>query len=282
MPIYYVDGKFVPADQALIPIDDLAIVRGIGVFDLLRTYSGKPLFLDEHVQRLIESARQIHLDLPWSQAHIRQAALETLVRNNLEEANIRIIITGGSSPDFITPQGKPRLLVLVTPLPKLPRWWYDKGVKVVTIRSERRIPGAKSIDYLPAALAMNQARQSDAVEAIYVDRDNFALEGTTSNLFALVNDRLVTPGRGVLAGITRQTVLDLAAAITPVEIRDLALSELLSAREVFITGTNKGLVPVVQVDDTLIGDGRPGSQTRHLMAALELHCDRSATPRPAS
>ncbi len=260
-----------PADQAMIPVDDLAVIRGIGVFDLLRTYNGKPLFLKEHVTRLIASAEQINLDLPWSHEYICQVALDTLVRNQLEEANIRIIVTGGSSADFITPQGKPRLLVLITPLPKLPGWWFKKGIKVVTFLTERRIPGAKSIDYIPAAMALKKAKADGAVEAIYVDRSDRALEGTTCNLFAVIDDKLVTPDSGILSGITRKVVLDIAGDILPVELRDLPLKELLAAGEAFITGTSKGLVPVVQVDDTVIADGKPGPRTRSIMKALEAH-----------
>lgn len=271
MPIYYVDGKYLPHDQALIPVDDLAVLRGIGVFDLLRTYNGKPLFLKEHVTRLFDSARQIQLDLPWSHEEVCRIALETLARNPLDEANIRIVATGGSSSDFMTPQGRPRLLVLVTPLPKLPAEWYDHGVRVVTMRTERRIPGAKSIDYVPAAMALQQAKSKGAIEALYVDRDENALEGTTSNLFAIAGNTLITPGRGILSGITRQAVLEISRSLLPVDIRDLPLIELLGADEVFITGTNKGMVPVVQVDDTPIGDGKPGPHTRRIMSALEAH-----------
>ena len=271
MPIYYVDGKFLPDDKALIPVDDLAVLRGIGVFDLLRTYNGKPLFLKEHVSRLFDSARQINIELPWSHEEVCRIALETLSRNTLDEANIRIVATGGSSPDFMTPQGRPRLLMLVTPLPRLPAEWYDQGVKVVTMRTERRIPGAKSIDYVPAAMALQKAKSKGAIEALYVDRHENALEGTTSNLFAVIGETLVTPGRGILSGITRQAVLDISRPLLPVEIRDLPLTELLGANEAFITGTNKGLVPVVQIDETPIGDGKPGPHTRRIMTALEYH-----------
>ncbi|MBT8338803.1 MAG: branched-chain amino acid aminotransferase [Desulfatitalea sp.] len=268
MPVYYVDGDFLPAEKAVIPVDDLAVVRGIGVFDLLRTYGGKPLFIKEHVARLFESARQINLTLPWSQAHVCATAIETLKRNTVDEANIRIIATGGSSSDFITPAGRPRLIVMVTPLPEAPRWWYEKGVKVITLITERRIPGAKSIDYIPAAMALSRAQAQGAVDAVYVDRNGNALEGTTSNLFAVIDDRLVTAGRGILAGVTRRAVIDLAAELLPVDIRDLPLAELLTAQEVFLTGTNKGLLPVVQVDDTTIADGVPGPRTRRIMKAL--------------
>ncbi len=269
MNIYYVDGKFVPADQALIPVDDLAIIRGIGVFDLLRTYQGKPYCLKEHVTRLFESARQINLALPWSREEICRVILETLARNHLEEANIRIIVTGGSSRDFMTPQGKPRLLVLVTPLAKLPAHWYSDGVKVITLRVKRNHPGAKSINYLPAAMALQEAKAQDAVEVLFLDEDDNVLEGATSNIFAVIDGCLVTPGQNILFGITRQVVLDKAGRHYPVEIRNLPRSELLGAQEVFITGTSKGLVPVIQVDNASIGNGRPGPETIHIMTLLK-------------
>ncbi len=268
MSIYYVDGKFVPADEAVIPVDDLAIIRGIGVFDLLRTYEGKPYFLNEHVERLLNSAKAINQDIPWSHDDICDVVQQTLARNEVDEANIRIIVTGGSSSDFMTPNGPPRLIVLVTPLPKLPEWWTSKGVKVITVRARRNIPGAKSLDYLPAAMALRKAREQKAIEVIYLDNADNALEGATSNLFAFIGRTLVTPGRDILSGITRKCVLDIARGRYPVDIRDLPKAELIKADEVFITGTNKGLVPVVKIDDFMIGNGRPGKQTLDLMASL--------------
>jgi branched-chain amino acid aminotransferase len=268
MNIYYVDGQFVPADAAVIPVDDLAIIRGIGVFDLLRTYDGKPYFLKEHVARLLHSAKEIDLDIPWSHDAICDVVQQTLARNEMDEANIRIIVTGGSSSDFMTPSGPPRLIVLVTPLPKLPEWWTANGVKVITMKARRNIPGAKSLDYLPAAMALRKAREHDAIEVIYLDDADNALEGATSNLFAFIGKTLVTPGRDILSGITRKCVLDIARRRYPVEIRDLPKAQLIKAEEVFITGTNKGLVPVVQVDDCIIGNGRPGKQALDIMARL--------------
>ncbi len=276
MNIFYVDGKFVPADQAMIPVDDLAIIRGIGVFDLLRTYNGNPYFLKEHVSRLCHSADEIDLKMPWSHEEICTVVMETLARNRLDEANIRIIVTGGSSADFMTPKGPPRLLVLVTSLPKLPPWWHTRGVKVITIKTKRQFPGAKSIDYLPAALALREAEARGAIEAIYLDEANHALECTTSNLFAFIDEKLITPGRGILSGITRKVVLEIAKGHYPVEVRDLSCDELLCAQEVFITGTNKGLVPVVQIDERIIGTGRPGPLTSRMMALLEQHTSRQS------
>jgi branched-chain amino acid aminotransferase len=153
-------------------------------------------------------------------------------------------------------------------VPSLPASWYKDGVKIVTVVTERFKPGAKSIDYIPATIAMKEARKTGAVEAIYLDRNQRVLEGTTSNIFAFIGGRLVTPGSEILSGITRKVTLEVSRDLFHIDIRDLALDELHHADEVFITGTNKGLVPVIQVDDFPIGDGRPGPNTRRLMAKL--------------
>ncbi len=270
MKTYYVDGKFVRADQAVIPVDDLAVLRGYGVCDIMRTFNGKPYFLDEHIRRLENSAEKIGLALPWSRQEIITLVRETLGRNHLEgEANIRIIVTGGTSSDFFYPQGNPRLLILVTDLPRLPDAWYTKGVKVITHVAMRNLPDAKVISYIPAALALKKAKETDAIEALYVNQRGEVLEGTTSNLFAFFNDTLCTPGEGVLKGITRQSILDLAKTLYTIEERSIQLAEIFTADEVFITGTNKGIVPVIQIDDTRIGTGEPGPNTRRLIAKME-------------
>jgi branched-chain amino acid aminotransferase len=201
---------------------------------------------------------------------------QTLDKNpGLEEVNIRIVITGGSSPDFLTPTGRPRLIVMVTPINKLPEKWYTQGVKVITLVQERPLAGAKVTSYISAAMAMTRAKAAGATEVIYVDRNHNAMEGTTSNLFAFFGNTLVTPpADGILKGITRKVILSLARDRYDVSESPLPLEKLLTADEVFITGTNKGVVPVVKIDDTPIKDGRPGPGTRTLMTALADHSTR--------
>jgi len=272
MKIYYVDGKFVSSDQAFIPVDDLAVLRGYGVCDIMRTYNGKPYFLKDHIHRLINSAGEIGLSLPWQTREITEIVMETLNRNQVtDEANIRIVITGGSSTDFFHPQGNPRMIVMVTDLKKLPDSWYRDGVKVITYPLERSLPDAKVISYIPAALALKKAEETHAVEAIYINRKMEALEGTTSNLFAFFGDVLVTPRDGVLKGITRQAILALAQKMYKTEEAPIPTDHLLNADEVFISGTNKCIVPVIQIDETKIGTGKPGDRTKKLMAELETH-----------
>ncbi|MDL2275459.1 aminotransferase class IV [Desulfosarcina sp. OttesenSCG-928-G10] len=264
MSIYYVDGEFVPAESAVIPVDDLAILRGIGVFDLLRTHNGAPCFLDAHIRRLENSAKEIELPLPWSHAEIVHVVRQTLEKNNLPEASIRVLVTGGSSADFMTPSGNPRLVVMVSPVAPLPETWYTDGVKIISLEVERTLPGAKSINYIQASLALKKAEAAGALDALYVDPQNRVLECTTSNIFAFSGDTLITPERNILHGITRQMVMELAAGPFTVVARDLPYTELVAADEVFITNTPRGIVPVVQVDAHKIGDGRPGPRTRRL------------------
>jgi branched-chain amino acid aminotransferase len=267
-----VDGKFVPSNKDFIPVDDLSILRGYGICDIMRTYEGRPYFLDDHIRRLENSAEHVGLSLPWNQAQIRDIILQTLDRNpGLGDANIRVVVTGGTSDDFFTPQGNPRLIVMVTPIKPLPDSWYSKGIKTITLYQEREVPEAKVTSYLQAALALKAAKQKNAVEVIYVNSKNEALEGTTSNLFAFFQDKLVTPDQGVLKGITRKLILALGHQLFAVEERPLRLEELFRAEEVFITGTNKGVVPVIQIDDQQIGQGTPGKNTQRMILALKQH-----------
>jgi branched-chain amino acid aminotransferase len=271
MSVFYIDGEFVNDHDAYIPATDLAVMRGYGVFDFLRTYNGQPFELEAHVQRLRNSAGLIELDVPWSDDDIASIVHQTLARNPREdgrEQNVRIIVTGGPSANGLMPLGESRLLVMVTPATPIPPEHYAQGVKVITERIERYIPDAKTLNYIPAIKAMKRAARENAVEAIYVDREGRALEGTTTNLFAFYGDTLVTPSAGILPGITRGVVLRLARPLFNVQERSIPLDELLRADEVFISASNKQIMPVVKVDDTTIADGKPGPRTRRVMDAF--------------
>jgi branched-chain amino acid aminotransferase len=266
MNIYSIDGQFVEAQQATIPVDDLSVLRGFGVFDFLRTYNGVPFHLDDHLLRLQRSARLIGLQLPHSPATVAEVVRETLARNSQRESNIRIVVTGGVSPDGITPGDHPRLLVMIGEVKPMPGEWYTEGAKVITCHVERFMPGAKTINYIPAILCQNEARNQQAIEAVYVDRDGYLLEATTSNLFVLRGNTLVTPPCDrILPGITRQVVLQLAREEFVVEERQLHKDEIRLLDEAFLTSSVKEVVPVVTMDSVGIGGGRPGKRTSRIM-----------------
>jgi branched-chain amino acid aminotransferase len=260
---HYIDGQFVLDSDALIPATDLAVLRGYGVFDYFRTYGGRPFHLEAHLARLQRSAGLIGLEMPHSLEEIRPIVMETLRRNSHAESNVRVILTGGDSDDHLMPRGQSRLIILVTPFVPPPETWYRDGVKVITERTERYMPEAKTLNYTPAIVALQKAKIVGAIDAIYIDRAGRVLEGTTTNLFAFVDDVLVTPGDGILCGITREVVLELASDLYEIQIRDLSAEELLRADEVFITSSNKQICPVRQIDDTVIGS--PGRHTQRLM-----------------
>jgi branched-chain amino acid aminotransferase len=263
--IYYIDGRFVPAGRAVLPVNDLALLRGYGVFDFIRTYGLRPFLLEEHIARLEKSARRIRLPFPWSRREVIEVIGRTLERNPKRESNIRVIVTGGPSPDFLTPSDRPRLLILVSELKPFPPEWYERGVKVITVRGRRPIPSAKTLNYLTTIVTLREATERGAVEAILIDQSGRVREGQTVTVFAWIGSRLVTNEKGILPGITRALVLKLAASVFPVEIRELTLKELLEADEAFITATNKEVVPVVRIDETPVGPGRPGERTRRIM-----------------
>lgn len=265
MAVYYVDGEFVPQEEAVLPLGDLAILRGYGVFDFLRTYGGRPFHLDAHIRRLGNSAQLIKLSCPWTQGEISEIVHETLARNDFAEANIRLLITGGDSDDSITPGSKPRLLVMVSAVKEFPDQWYKEGVQIITTDITRYIPGAKSIDYIRAIMALDNARAAGAVESVYVDGKGQVLEGTTSNLFAVLEGRLITPALDILPGVTRDVVLKLTAAEFSPELKMIQKEEILTADELFLTSSNKEVLPVTTVDGTTIGSGRPGAATSRIM-----------------
>jgi branched-chain amino acid aminotransferase len=266
MDIYYIDGDFVEDDKALISVKDIAVLRGFGVFDFLITYNQRPFKLQEHIARLENSARNIGLSVHHTNAEICSIVQETVRRNSHhDESNVRIVYTGGISSDGVTPEGNGKLMVMVTPKHVLPEWWYTDGAKIITVDIERFLPDAKSTSYLSAVYALQLANKADAIEAVYVDRNQRVLEGTTSNFFFFKGGRLITPGKDILPGITRSVVLELARGRFEVEIRDIDRSELTEMSEAFITASNKEVVPVIQVDDLIVNEGKPGEKTKEIM-----------------
>ena len=267
MDTYYIDGKFVSEDEATISVKDIALLRGFGVFDFLVTYNKRPFRLEKHVVRLENSARHIGLELNHSNKEICDIVMQTIGKNpDHKEENIRIVYTGGICSDSVTPQSNGSLMVMPTPKYELPDWWYTKGAKIITVDMERFLPEAKSINYLSAILAQQKARSQDAIEAIYKDKDNRLLEGTTTNLFAFKDNALITPPGGILPGVTRGAVLELLKKKYEIILDFIPHTDLADMDEMFITASNKEIVPIIQVDGTVIADGKPGKKTLALMA----------------
>lgn len=258
---WYVNGRWVHPHEATISLNDVAVLRGYSAFESLRTYHRQPFHLDEHLNRLYRSAELIELAVPWSRTYITQLVYEIIERNTYEHASIRLFVTGGETEDSILPIGKPTLAVLITPLGERNMERFAQGYKVITTLLQRSTPEAKTTSYLEAIRALKEAARHEAVDALFVNAQGHVLEATRSNFFVFRGDTLVTPRDGVLLGITRNVVLELARGLFTIEERPVLLTELPLVDEAFITSSSKEIMPVVQIDDLLIGDGTPGRRT---------------------
>lgn len=268
MTYHYINGEYVPAEKAVLPVTDLAILRSYAVFDFLRTYNKAPFFVEAHLSRLERSARLAGIKMPMTDEEIYNVIMNLIdMHDKLEdELSFRLIVTGGDSYDNINPAGKARLLVLTGQVHKPDPIYYDMGARAVTVHDERYLPAAKTTGYLPAILALQGALRQDASEILYIDRYDRVLEGSTSNFFGVMEDRLITAGSHVLPGITRHVVCELAIGDEIIlDVRDVRKEELRLFDEAFITSSTKGVFPIVNIDGINIGDGRVGRQTKRIM-----------------
>ena len=261
---WYVGGRWVHPHEATISINDVAVLRGYSAFEALRTYHQRPFHLDEHLTRLYRSAELIELEIPWTREYIAAIINEVIRRNNYKHAAIRILVTGGESEDSILPIGKPLLAVLISQLPERDMQRFAQGYKLITTAFQRTAPEAKTTNYLVAIRALKEAARRNATDALFVNKQDHVLEATRSNFFIFRGDTLVTPGKGILMGITRNVVLKLARGRFHIEERPILLEELAQADEAFITSSSKEIMPVVQIDDVTIGKGESGPRTYEL------------------
>ena len=261
---WYVGGQWVHPQDAVISINDMAVLRGYSAFEALRTYDRRPFHLDEHLKRLYRSAALIELAIPWPASFIADVISETIARNSYKHASIRLLVTGGASEDGITPTGQPALVVMIAPLGERDMQRFARGIKLITTRLQREAPEAKTTNYMAAVRALKEAATRGASDALFVNASGHVLEATRSNFFIFRDDTLVTPREGVLYGITRNVVLELARGHFTIEERPILLEELPLTKEAFITSSSKEITPVVQIDDLRIGNGKPGPRTYEL------------------
>src|SRR5438067_3718572 len=273
---WYINGTWVHPHEATLSINDVAVLRGYSAFEALRTYNQRPFHLDEHLHRLYRSAELIELQIPWSRQQIRDVVYEIIARNAYKNASIRLLVTGGETEDSILPVGKPTLAVLISPLGERDMERFAQGYKLITTSLQRIAPEAKTTSYLAAIRALKEAKRRHAADALFVNEQGHVLEATRSNFFIFRGNTLVTPRAGVLIGITRNVVLELARGRFPIEERPILREELPQADEAFITSSSREIVPVVQIDDLVIGDGRPGKRTYELEQRFIEMIDRGA------
>ncbi len=267
--MYYINGQYLKEEQALISVLDLSVLRGFSVFEYLRTYKGEPFHLQEHLLRFKYSADKLGLPLPHSLPEIVQIIRNVHEQSGLSDASIKILLTGGVSPDHFTPTC-PHLIVFAYPFAPYPNAYFTDGIKVITTPLKRSLPHSKTTQYAPGIVAMQQAKIQGAKEALYLSSQGEILEATTSNFFAFKGGTLHTcESDEVLIGITRQVVLRLASPHFPISTQPLHQNQIPDIDEAFITASNKEIMPVIQIDSTPIKNGKVGPLTKKMIELFQ-------------
>jgi branched-chain amino acid aminotransferase len=265
--IAYVNHDFTAVEQATLRVGDLAIQRGYAAFDYFRVRNNFPLFLDDYIARFFNSAAFMHLNPLQSREEVKAIIGELMAENKLSESGIRMILTGGYSPDHYKPAAGN--LVIIQEKLQLPSdEIFSSGVKVISHEYQRDLPQVKSINYFMGIWLQPKISEQKASDVLY-HRQGIASELPRANIVMVTKDeRIITPSENILYGITRMKLLELAAMNFVVEERKVTIKELKEAEELFMTSTTKRILPINQLDDFIIGKGKAGPITTKLNKAF--------------
>jgi branched-chain amino acid aminotransferase len=273
-----IDGELRPPGAWQVSVFDRGFLYGDSVFETLRTYRGVPFELAVHLDRLARSAALVFIDLPVPRATLEAEVLATIDAAQNPESYARVMVTRGQGTMGLDPAlaAQPSRVIIVQPLSTPPDRFYADGVAAITYRTQRQVDatsavGAKVGNYLVSVLALREASRVGAVEALIVDARGALLEGATSNVFLVEKGRLITPdvSAGILAGVTRAHLLEVAHSLgVAVELRAPSVTDAYAADELFISSSIRELMPVVRLDDRVIGGGKPGPVFARLRAAF--------------
>jgi len=277
--IVYINGKFISEEKALVSIFDRGFLYGDGAFETMRVYNGKVFKLDEHIKRLFATLMQLKIKHSFKLPELSQLINSILKRNSLKDASIKLGVTRGESGGgFDFPKRiKPTIYIIAKPFKPYPESWYQRGVKV-SITTIRKPPSSslnsklKTHNFLPNILARIEAKKKGAFEGIMLDEKGFICEGTVSNIFFVKDNLLLTPSAqcDILLGITRQTVLDLTKKLkTPVREGKFKPEFLHGCNECFLTNSLIEILPVKAINNSLVGNGKPGEVTKRLASAYK-------------
>jgi branched-chain amino acid aminotransferase len=267
MKYIFLNTEFVPEEQAFIHVSDLAIQRGYGIFDFFRIMDNHPLFLDDYLTRFYASASEMQLEVPFPQDRLREILFELIRLNNIPMSGIKVILTGGYSPDGYQ-IAKSNIVISQQPLTFSSDEHMHSGIKVITHEYFRDMPHVKTINYLAGIWLQKKVNEQKAGDVLYHHLGEVS-EFPRCNFFIVRPDQtVITPGKNVLYGITRNHVVKLASALFKVEEGTIRLEDIPKASEAFLTSTTKRIIPITQVDNHVIGTGKSGPVTKALFDAL--------------
>lgn len=264
MTYCYLNGEIVLQAEATLGITDLTLLRGHGVFDYFVFDQYGPRFIDDYLNRFFNSAAHLHLKAPVNKATLRQGVYDLIAANKHESGGIRLVLTGGYADDGYTPTIG-NIIILQYPFPHVPKEMYEKGARVATFLHQRELPLAKSLSYMTGIKLLPWLKENNAHYPLYHD-GTYLRESDRSNFFLVGSaGQLITSKDKILEGITRSKIIDLAHKYQiPIEIREVAISELFTAKEVFFTSSIKEAIPITYIDGKAVGDGQPGPLTKRL------------------
>jgi branched-chain amino acid aminotransferase len=287
--LVYVSGTWRDAAEATVSVFDHGLLYGDGVFEGIRAYNGRVFKLERHIDRLFDSAKAIRLEIPHSHADVCELVLETCRRNAISDGYIRLVVTRGPGDLGIDPRKCPRAELIVIARQLTMYAAAAAGIKVVTSTFRRNAPDAtspsiKSLNYLNNILARIEANDRGADEALMLDGQGYVAEATVDNFFIVTEDALLTPPTATnLKGITRETVLEVAASLgIKAEARPFTLFDVWTSKEAFICGTGAEVVPVLSVDGRKIGAGNIGPITTRIVAGYHDVVRSQGTPIQAA
>jgi len=271
----FINGSLLDKEQAVVSVFDHGLLYGDGVFEGIRVYHGKVFLLDEHVQRLYESAQAIRLEIPLTPDAVSKAVEETVAANSIEDGYVRLVVTRGAGTLGldIRRTSDPQVIIIADTISMYPAELYENGLEIVTASTIRNHPSAlnpriKSLNYLNNILAKIEGTDQGKEETPMLNHKGEVAECTGDNIFIMKDGVLKTPppDAGILEGITRNTVIRLACEDgMTVQQTALVRHDVYIADECFLTGTAAEVIPVVSVDGRTIGDGKPGSATLRLL-----------------
>ena len=279
----YISGKWVEEEDAVISVFDHGLLYGDGVFEGIRIYNSRVFLLEEHIDRLYDSAKAIALEIPMSKSEMVEAVAETCRANQLAEGYIRLVVTRGKGSLGLNPYlcADPEVIIIAAKIQLYPRELYENGLKIVTVGTIRNHPEAinpriKSLNYLNNVLAKIEAINAGCMECLMLNHKGEVAEASGDNVFAVRNGTIITPPSscGALEGLTRNKVIELAAeAGFVVQERVMARYDLYVADEVFLTGTAAEIISVVEIDNRKIGSGTPGVITGKLADLYSVYAE---------
>ena len=262
----YLNGRILPLADAAVSLLDIGLLRGYAVFDLLRTVGGRPFLLAEHLQRLRSSASALDLRVPATDAEITVAIEELLVLNGHPEATVRLVLTGGVSPDGLSFNPRtPTFFILTHELHEPPAELFEHGGELRTHRHVRELPQAKTTNYLTMLRERVAHPESGSLDLLYHDGER-VFEAASASVYFVRDGRIFAPAEDVLWGTVGSLVLRLAQPQYEVVTGDIPLADALAADEAFLTSTTRGVVPIVRIDGSPVGDGTVGPVVTDLMA----------------